>query len=464
VRFEDRESVAGTGVHELALDCLEAGIEAAHPARVVPASLSVAGDTVRVDGASFDLDEYREVQAIGIGKAAGSAAVEVERLLGERLDGGVVVTTEPVSTDRVDVRVGGHPLPDRDGVDGGRELAGVADDADGGTLLLAVVTGGGSALAAVPPEGVPLSALRETTAALLESGAPIGEVNAVRKHLSAVAGGRLAERAAPATVLVLLLSDVVGNDPSTIASGPFAPDGTTYADALAVLERHGIEAPDAARDYLEAGDAGERPETPGRDAPAFDRVRTVVAADGYTAASAAAERARAAGYRSMVLSTRVRGEAREAARTFVAVGEEALATGDPVEPPAVVVAGGETTVTVRGGGTGGPNQEFALAAGGDDGAGTNPDGGRATAPVVAAVDTDGIDGPTDAAGGIVDPTTVTADEAAAALSDNDARTALEERGALLRTGQTGTNVNDLRVLVLPGPGDEGGPGTGGSTV
>jgi len=298
------------------------------------------------------------------------------------------------------------------------------------------------------------------------SGADIGEINAVRKHLSALKGGRLARRA-PATVASVVLSDVVGNDLSVIASGPVAPDASTFDEALAVLEQYGIDAPEAVAKHLERGAAGKPAETPGPDAPVFETVSNHVVADGMTVLEAARDAAAERGYEPLVLSSRVRGEARDAATTHVAIAEEVWATGTPVSPPAVLLSGGETTVTVRGDGTGGPNQEFATSAaleleegggdedgsgdeegGGDEGDGSDETGSSGEI-TVAAVDTDGIDGATDAAGALVDGTTVEDTTAAReTLAENDVYPYLESRNGLILTGPTGTNLNDLRVLVV----------------
>jgi hydroxypyruvate reductase len=276
-----------------------------------------------------------------------------------------------------------------------------------------------------------------------------------------------------------------------IASGPTAADDSTFADALAVLAAYGIDAPDAVRERLERGRDGELPETLRADDPRFERVRNVVLASGYTAADAARTAAADRGYDTVLLSSRVRGEAREAAKTHAAVAEEIVATGEPVSPPAVVVSGGETTVTVRGDGAGGPNLEFALSAAAEFAEGSLAAGGatvgrgaadgssaggpdrdrereREPGPAVAlaSVDTDGLDGSTDAAGALVARNTVD-DPAAArdALARNDALPFLRSRGALVETGSTGTNVNDLRVVVVVDDGTGAGrdDGSGGGS-
>jgi len=440
----DRDAVADGPAAALALDCLEAGIEAAHPRRVTREHVRLDGDRLRIGDATYDLTEFDEVLVLGGGKAA-AVAVELEAILGDRLDGGIVVTNDPRETERVEVRAGSHPVPGEAGQAGATAVLERARGATERTLVLGVVTGGASALLPAPAEGLSLDDVQRTTRGLLEAGATIGEINAVRKHCSAIKGGRLAAAARPATVGALLLSDVVGDDPSVIGSGPFVADGSTFADARAALDRHEVTVPDAVRERLAAGAAGEVAETPGHGDPAVAAVETVLVGTGLTACEAAAERAAAAGYEPLVLSSRVRGESREAAKTAVAIAEEARASGRPVAPPAVLVSGGETTVTVRGDGCGGPNAEFALSA-----------AAELCEPgiVVAAIDTDGIDGGSAYAGGIVDADTVDAATALDALAASDAATALERAGAAIETGPTGTNVNDLRVTVVePADGD-----------
>ncbi|PSP82921.1 glycerate kinase [Halobacteriales archaeon QH_8_68_33] len=456
--IRERDRLARSPAHETALACIEAGIEAAHPERVVEDSVSLESDSLRVADATYDLAAYDEVVVVGGGKAAAGVAAALETELGEAFAGGVVVTDTPVETDRVDVVEASHPVPDEAGVDGARRVQGTVERAGAGTLVLAVITGGGSALLPAPAGDLSLSDLRATTDTLLESGAAIDEINAVRRHASALKGGRLAAAAAPATVVTLAFSDVVGDDLGVIASGPTVPDPTTYAEAVAVLDRYDLDVPAAVRKHLAAGAAGEVPETPGADAD-FDHVSTHVLANAWTAVAAAREVARERGYDPFVLSTRVRGEAREQGLAHVAVAEEVAATGTPVDPPAVVLSGGETTVTVRGDGDGGPNQEFALRTALELGGGASDGGSGAGAgaastegTVLAAVDTDGRDGASDAAGALVDADTVPDADAAgaarAALADNDAGTYLDGRDALVRMGRTGTNVNDLRVVVV----------------
>ena len=440
--IDQRERLERSTAHTVALNALTAGIEAADPARLTRDRVSVSESRLTVGEPTLSLDEYDEVVVVGGGKAAGVVAAELESILGDPLGSGVVVTNTPGDAERIEQLPGDHPVPGDSSLNSSQRLLSAARDAGEDTLVLAVITGGGSALMAAPADGLSLADLQSTTQSLLDSGATINEINTVRKHCSAIKGGRLAAAASPARVECLVISDVVGNDLSTIASGPFVGDESTYSEALAMVDHYNCEVPQAVQRRLEAGVAGEIEETPGVGSPVFDRVSTTILGDNMVAVRAAAEAASEAGFEPLVVSSRIRGEAREAAKTQVAIAEEILSTGEPLEPPAAVVSGGETTVTVRGDGTGGPNQEFVLSAAVElDEAGV----------VAGAVDTDGIDGVTDAAGGIVGSETVDSGAATTALADNDTYRLLNKVDALIRTGPTGTNVNDLRVVIVDEP-------------
>jgi hydroxypyruvate reductase len=457
--FRNRETHARSPAHDTALHCLAAGIRGSDPEYATLDALVVADDRLELTtdhATSLDLSAFDRILVLGGGKAAPGVTRAIEARLGDRLSDGLIVVpgddpTVGDSIGAVSVGGGGHPDPTPEGTDTTEDLLELAESADERTLVLAVVTGGASALLAAPAGDLGVGDLRRSGRALLNAGADIEEINAVRKHTSRIKGGQLAVAAAPATVATLAVSDVVGDPPGVIGSGPAAPDPTSYDEAFAVISRYGIDVP-AVREHLEAGMAGEHPETPGPDHPAVADVPTHVVAGNRTAIDAAAAAAEDWGYGTCVLSSRVRGEATGAAPTHVAIAEEVALTGDPVERPAVLLSGGETTVDVHGEGEGGPNTEFALAAAlalleGESAA----EGGQT---VVGAVDTDGRDGDTDAAGALVDDGTVT-DAAAAreALEQNDSLGYLDARNAALQTGATGTNVNDLRVLVVPGSGD-----------
>jgi len=431
-----------------------AALAAVDPARAVGELLSAEGGLLRAGDALLPLRDGACVRLVAAGKAAAAMTAAAARVLGERLDRGVLVTKHGHLGGRTipaEVRSfeAGHPVPDEAGRAGVAAMEELLAGLREGDVVVTLLSGGASALLADPAEPLSLADLGETTRLLLRSGATIGELNAVRKHLSRLKGGQLARLAAPASVVSLILSDVVGDPLDVIASGPTAPDPTTFADAWDVLERRGLAGaiPEAVRTRLHAGVERKLPETPKPGDPLFGRVHNVVVGSNRLAALAAAREARALGYATLLLSTFVEGEAREVARVVAALARGVLAHGDPLAPPACLVLGGETTVTVRGAGRGGRNQELALAAAlaleGIDGVS------------VMALATDGSDGPTDSSGAVVDGATAAAIRRAgvdphAALAGNDAYPALEAGGAQLRTGPTGTNVNDLTVVLVGG--------------
>ncbi|OVE85421.1 glycerate kinase type-2 family protein [Natronolimnobius baerhuensis] len=448
LRCHRRDVVCRSEAHEVALECLLAGIEAAHPSELVSEMVAVDDGTLTIasgeaddgEASEYDLEAYDDIRLFGGGNAAAQFASALEDNLVEWLTGGAVVTDDPTETAVVDVHAGDHPIPSEDGVAGTERILEAAHACGEDDLVLVTITGGGSALLAAPAPGLSLSDLQAVTDELLACGAAIDEINAVRKHCSAIKGGHLARAVAPATLVTLVLSDVVGDDLSVIASGPTVPDDSTYRDALAVLERYDLDAPAAVSAHLEAGANGEKSETPTATDPAFDRTHTHVLGNGRTALEAARGTALEAGYEPLILASGVRGEAREAALTHVAIAEECRETGSPISPPAVLLSGGETTVTLGDDpGAGGPNQEFvlsgALALEGEE-------------IVVASVDTDGIDGATDVAGAIADGTTIPDRAGRRALEQHDALSVLEDADAVIRTGPSGTNVNDLRIIVV----------------
>ena len=347
-------------------------------------------------------------------------------------------------------------MPDARGLAAAAEVEALARDLGRDDLLLVLLSGGASALLPSPAEGVTLEDKARTTALLLRAGATIHETNAVRKHLSWLKGGGLARAAAPARVVTLVLSDVVGDDLSTIASGPTVPDPTTFSDALVVLRRRGVldDVPASVRARLQDGARGELPETPKPGEAVFRRVATRIVGSNRLSVEAAAREARRQGLRPLVLTTRLEGEAREAARVLVAVLRECVESARPVAPPLCLLAGGETTVTVRGDGQGGRNQELAVAAA------LALDGFPVPA-VVASLATDGVDGASDAAGGIADDTTVSRAAAlglapaTAFLAASDTRNYLGPLGDLVVTGPTGTNVVDLVILLAGSPAGRG---------
>lgn len=420
-------------------EILRAGLAAADPAGAVRRHLRVEDGAVVAGGKRL---RPQRVWVVAAGKAAGPMARAACGVLSGGISGGLVVTKdghEP-GPEELETLYASHPEPDARGVEAARRVAGLASSLGEGDLLLALISGGASALLADPAEGIGLTELKELTGALLRSGADIGEINAVRKHVSTLKGGGLARLAAPARVVALLLSDVVGDDVSSIASGPTAPDPTTLEDARGVLRRYGIDPPESVARRLRDG-----PETPKPGDSLFRRVVNIVCGGGRASVEAAVRKAGQLGYRTLLISTTLTGEARGAASVHAAMVREALQSGNPSPPPCALLSGGELTVNVRGGGLGGPNQEFCLALAAE------LEGVEGWAAFSA--DTDGQDGPTEAAGGLVDGRTAPRIREAGidpreALAHNDTHAALAAAGALLETGPTGTNVNDLRAVLI----------------
>lgn len=427
-----------------------AALAAVDPERAVLRHVSRCGDCLTVGAQVYDLAAVDRVWVVGGGKAAPAMVAALYGLLGERLSGGLAVTKYSHADARhrtgpVDLVEAGHPIPDEAGVQGTRRMADLLSEATERDLVLVVISGGGSALLVLPATGLTLADLQETTELLLRSGATIVELNAVRKHLSQIKGGGLARLAGRARVVSLILSDVVGDPLDVIASGPTAPDPTTFADAWAVVERYDLthRLPEAVGRRLQAGLHGDLPDTPKPDDPLFERVHNLFVGNNRVAAEAAVEAARAAGLNALLLSTFVEGEARQVARVAAALAKEMVAYGRPIPLPACLVWGGETTVTVRGQGKGGRNQELALAAS------LALEG--LPQVLLVALGTDGTDGPTDAAGAVATGETVARARArgvdpVAHLEDNNAYPFFRDLDDLIVTGPTGTNVNDLLFL------------------
>ncbi len=435
-----------------AASILASGLSAAHPRRLVRKHLRRRGSILILPGFHHRLDRGRVV-LVAAGKAASAMARAAEQILGERIAEGLAVDTaerEPLG--RVRLKVAGHPVPDRRGLEAAAEVERLALGLGADDLLLVLLSGGASALLPAPAKGITVEDKAQTTSLLLRAGATIQELNTVRKHVSRLKGGGLARTAAPARVVTLVLSDVVGDDLSTIASGPTVPDPTTYAGALEVLAGRGVleHVPAPVRARLEAGARGELSETPKPQDPLFRRVTTKIIGSNRLTVEAAAREARRQGLHTLVLTTRLEGEAREAAQVLVSILRECVETGRPARAPVCLLAGGETTVTVRGDGRGGRNQELVVAA------------AEALSrffhhAVVASLATDGIDGMSDAAGGVADQETLRRAGAlglappAAFLAASDSRSYLAPLGDLILTGPTGTNVIDVTLLLAGSP-------------
>ncbi|MFW6312544.1 MAG: glycerate kinase type-2 family protein [Spirochaetota bacterium] len=435
------------------------------PYEMIRNVISLDGTMLNIDTEavhdSLDLESFTRIVVIGAGKAGAPMARALEEILGDRSTEGVVSVkeghTEPLRTIRL--VEAGHPVPTDLSVTAAREILELARSADSSTLFLTIISGGGSALLEAPLSAkidgeqidLTLEEIQTTTRVLLESGATIHEVNAVRKHLSAIKGGRLAEALAPAHSISLILSDVVGDDLDSIASGLTVPDTTTYRDALAHIVRYGIadRMPERVSQVLHAGAEGKVAETPDAGAESFRYVQNVLVGTNYQALLAAASAATALGYDTLLLTSRLTGEARDVAGFIASVIAEVRAHNRPVTAPACILFGGETTVTIRGTGRGGRNQEMALAM--VDEMGRNPELYHDTAFLSAA--TDGTDGPTDAAGAFASPAiALRAAEmrlvCAEYLANNDSYRFFDAIGQLLRTGPTNTNVCDIQIALI----------------
>jgi len=392
-----------------------------------------------------DYSRYRNIYVIGAGKAGASMARAAERVLGKRITGGLINVKDGhvAKLRRIELNECGHPVPDERGAAGAARIAQIAESAGKDDLVVCLISGGASALLPFPAEGITLEEKQATTRLLLASGATIHEINAVRKHISAIKGGQLARLAAPAAVEALLLSDVIGDDLDVIGSGPTAPDASTFATAAGIFAKYAIaeRVPAPVRERIERGARGEIAETPKPDDPLFARVRNTVVGSNRLALDAAARAAKELGYRTLVLSSEIEGETREMARMHAAIGREIARTGRPVRPPACIITGGETTVAIKGDGLGGRNQEFVLAAA------IEIAGGEGV--VVFSAGTDGTDGPTDAAGAIADGRTLARKpEARQYLERNDSYHYFEPLGDLVMTGPTNTNVMDVRLILV----------------
>ncbi len=431
-----------------AAELIRVALRAADPAEAIRRCVTPVPGGVTIAGRAYHLASYRRVQVIAFGKAAGPMAAALFDLLPAAVTGLMVLPagTAPTTT-MLPIIEAGHPLPNAGSAAAGQAVFDLLADSRAGDLVICLISGGGSALLTHPAPGIRLADLQAATNLLLRSGATIDELNAVRKHLDRVKGGGLVRAAGGADVVSLILSDVVGDPLDVIASGPTVADPSTYAEALEVLARFGLldVVPGAVTAHLRAGQRGELPETLKPGDPHLSRVQHVIVGSLRLAAEAVANAAVASGWHTLLLTTTLEGEAREVARVAAAVAKEVVRDGRPVPRPACLVWGGETTVTVRGTGRGGRNQELALAAA------LALDGWPAG---VLALATDGVDGPTDAAGAWADGTTVSRArvkglDARQHLAANDAYSFFAALGDLVSTGPTGTNVNDLLVVLVP---------------
>jgi hydroxypyruvate reductase len=440
------------------LEIYQAALKSADPYAAVKKALYRKEGRLTVNGTEYDLDAFSKVVVIGAGKGTAPMARAVEDIVGNRLDDGIIIVKYGHAGRLRKVRQveAGHPVPDLKGLRGTAALLGLIGKADAGTLIICLLSGGGSALLVSPVEGVTLEDKQRTTELLLKSGATIGELNTVRKHLSGVKGGRLAVTACKASIVTLALSDVIDDRPDVIASGPTVPDNSTFEEALEIVTRL-IEKlgptetfPKRALDHLFSGAGDRAPETPKEGDPCFKNKEAFIVGSLKQAISAAWEKAKALGFETKIVTDRLQGEAKDAAVYLAGIAGKAKKSvkgGRPV----CLISGGETTVTVKGNGLGGRNQELALAF-------AAAIEGKEGITLLSA-GTDGTDGPTDAAGAVVDGRTIkTAKrlglDPEAYLRNNDSYTFFKKLDARsggkahLLTGPTGTNVMDVQIMLV----------------
>ncbi|KMY66551.1 glycerate kinase [Desulfocarbo indianensis] len=430
---------------------LQAALKAADPAWAVKQALRLQGGALTLDGRSLDLARFDRIVAVGAGKAGAPMAQALEEVLGDRLAGGLVVVKDGHggATRKIRVIEASHPVPDERGVAAGQEIAAFLQaNAGPRTLVICLLSGGGSALLVSPAPGLSLADKQETTRLLLACGADIAEINAIRKHLSQLKGGGLARLAGESQVASLIVSDVVGDRLDTIASGPTVPDQTTWADCREILTRHGVwqQTPEPVRRRIQEGLDGKLPDTPKPGQAQLAKVMNLIVAGNRQALDHAAATAGQLGYAPLILSSSIEGETCDIARMHAAMAREVRESGHPLPPPCCLISGGETTVTLNASpGKGGRNQEFALACALDL---------AGLAGVLAlSAGTDGTDGPTDAAGAQADGDTVSRAkelglEPRRFLAGHDAYNFFEPLGDLLITGPTRTNVMDIRLMLI----------------
>ncbi len=441
--------------NKLRKDCfsiIRSALDAVNPKRTVKNSLKVSEGRLVIKGKNFKFSEINNIFVVGGGKASGFMAEAIEELLGDRIKKGVVNvlkgTKKKFKTRKIELFEASHPIPDEDSVEGTKKIIKIAEDASEGDLVIALISGGGSALMTYPVPEVGLEDLKKTTSLIMKSGATINELNAVRKHLSLIKGGQLSKAAYPAKILSLIISDVVGDPLDVIASGPTSPDTSTFSDAREVLVSRGLwkAAPQSVRDRIEEGIEGKVPETPKPGDKIFRQTTNVIIANNDLALEAAERKAKELGYNTLIASTFLEGEARHVGTVIGSIALEIKKKNRPLKKPAAVFFGGETTVTVKGKGTGGRNQELVLSAA------LKISGERNL--IVASIGTDGVDGNSDAAGALAGGETIKDAigkklNPLAYLDNNDTYTFFKKLGSLIVTGPTGTNVNDL-TLILAG--------------
>jgi glycerate 2-kinase len=429
-------------------------VHAVDPQSILSSHVSLRNNILRIGDRKYPLSQVERIFVAGTGKASAAMAVNLEKILGTRITQGLINVKYGHSQKlkRIRIREAGHPLPDENGLEGAREMVAMLSHLTPKDLVLFLISGGGSALLPLPVEGITLAEKQATTQELLSCGANIQEINTLRKHLSRIKGGKMTRMVFPAPLVTLILSDVIGDPLDAIASGPTVPDPTTYEDCARILSRYELwgKIPPSVAGHIREGLEGKKEETVKEGESALAGVYNLVVGNNLLAMRAAQKAAQALGYRTLLLSSLVEGETREVAKVHAAIAKEILLSGNPIPPPACILSGGETTVTLKGKGKGGRSQEFALAA-------ALKIAGWEEILMMSA-GTDGTDGPTDAAGAFADGKTLTRAKTMGLdpwsfLKENDSYHFFEKLGDLILTGPTGTNVMDLRILLVKRPKD-----------
>ena len=425
------------------------GLEAVEPGLAVKQCCRREGENLFIGNKKYNLSGIKNIFVTGAGKATAPMAAAIEDILGENITSGIINVKygHTAYLNYIYLIEAGHPVPDENGMQGADKILNLAEGAKKDDLVICLISGGGSALLVLPAEGVTLKDKQDTIKILLSCGATIHEINTIRKHISKIKGGRLAKAAYPATMVSLILSDVVGDDLDVIASGPSVPDPSTFEECLDIFKKYKItkNIPKTTVSHIRKGASDKVLETPKEGDRAFKNTYNLIIAGNMEAINAARQKAKKMGYKTLVLSSMIEGETRDVAKVHTAIAKEILKTGNPIPPPACILSGGETTVNITGSGLGGRNQEFVLAAAIDIAERKNI--------VVLSGGTDGGDGPTDAAGAIADNNTFKRAESLSLnpsyyLLNNDSYNFFKKLGDLLITGPTNTNVMDLRVMLI----------------
>ena len=423
-------------------------LKAVDPFYAIKKRVKLVEDDLWVGGSLYRLKDVKRILVIGAGKASAPMAQAVEKILGPRIHKGLVITKKGyvAPLERIQLIEGGHPLPDKGGMQGTKRILRLISNLDQNDLVICLISGGGSSLLVSPSPGISLKDIKELTGQLLRCGANIKEINTIRKHISQVKGGRLAQIAHPGYVITLILSDVIGNKIDSIASGPTAPDTTTFSDCLKIIQKYRLKdkIPRSIYDRLKKGAQGKIEETPKPGDPIFKRVRNFIIGSNSQALEAAKQKAEQLGFNAMILPRPVSGDTRRAAVRHANLAKRIQRLGDPIPAPACLISGGETTVKVTGTGLGGRNQEFVLV-------GATRIVGLENMVMLSA-GTDGTDGPTDAAGAICDGKTIKRAlqkglDPKQYLDNNDSYHFFGKLGDLLKTGHTNTNVMDIHLIL-----------------